>query len=142
MTLEIPPLPSLKTNVCFKNLYTIESCAVAVVYCIYDRKRRTVASMGTSRACGENHNKISIHAEQRAIEYCRTHDKKKKYKIYIGRYAKDGHLKPAYCCHACSQLVTKYEFRNRIYTLDNGSFVSAMKDDPEISLGYKIKHDL
>ena len=59
MTLEIPPLPSLKTNVCFENLYTVESCAVAVVYCIYDRKRKTIVSMGTSRACGENHNQDS-----------------------------------------------------------------------------------
>ena len=76
MVLEIPPLPSLKTNVCFNNLYTIESCAVAVVYCIYDKKRKTIVSMGTSRACGENHNKISIHAEQRCLEFCRSNDKR------------------------------------------------------------------
>ena len=63
MSIEVPPFPSLKNKVSFKTLYTIESCAVAVVYCIYDKKRKTVVSMGTSRACGENHSKISIHAE-------------------------------------------------------------------------------
>ena len=108
----------------------------------YNPKKKVILDFGCSRPCGCNHNKISIHAEQRAIEYCRTHDKKNKYKIYIGRYARDGHLKPAYCCKACSQLVTKYEFQDRIYTLDGVKFVSAMKDNPDISLGYKIKHDL
>lgn len=108
----------------------------------YDPKKKIILECGNSRACGCNHNKISIHAEQKAIEYCRKHDKRRKYKIFIGRYAKDGHLKPAYCCHACSQLVTKYEFQDRIFTLDKGSFVNAIKDKPEISLGYKIKHDL
>ena len=108
----------------------------------YNPKKKVILDYGSSRPCGCNHNKISIHAEQRAIEYCRTHDKKNTFKIFIGRYAKDGHLKPAYCCKACSQLVTKYDFRNRIYTLDDGTFVSALKDNPEISLGYKIKHGL
>ena len=106
----------------------------------YDPKKKVILDFGSSRPCGCNHNKISIHAEQRAIEYCRKNDKKKKFKIYIGRYARDGHLKPAYCCHACSQLVTKYEFHNRIFTLDNGNFVNALMDKPEVSLGYKIKH--
>ena len=108
----------------------------------YDPKKKVILDFGSSRPCGCNHNKISIHAEQRAIEYCRSNDKKHKYKIYIGRYARDGTLKPAYCCRACSQLVTKYEFKDRIYTLDGGKFVSAIKDNPEISLGYRIKHDL
>ena len=108
----------------------------------YDPKKKVILDFGCSRPCGCNHNKISIHAEQRAIEYCRSNDKKQKYKIYIGRYARDGTLKPAYCCRACSQLVTKYEFQNRIYTLVNGTFVNALRDNPGVSLGYRIKHDL
>jgi hypothetical protein len=96
---------------------------------------------GNSRACGCNHNKISVHAEQLAIEYCRKHDKRNKYKIYIGRYARDGHIKPAYCCHACSQLVKKYNFQDRVFTLDSGEFVSALKENPSISIGYQIKHN-
>ena len=142
MTLEIPPLPSLKTNVCFKNLYTIESCAVAGVYCIYDRKRRTVASMGTSRACGENHNKISIHAEQRCLEFCRSHDKRHKYEIYIWRYSKDGNIKSAHCCHSCTKLIKKYNYQDRVFTFDKENIESALVDDPQISLGYKIKYNL
>ena len=106
----------------------------------YDPKKKVIVDYGNSRPCGHNHNKISIHAEQRAIQYCRTNDKRNRYKIFIGRYAKDGHLKPTYCCHACSQLVTKYEFQDRIFTLENGSFVGALKDNPEVSLGHKIKH--
>ena len=108
----------------------------------YDEKRKMIVNSGNSRACGHNHNRISIHAEQLAISYCRKHDKRNKYKIYIGRYAKDGHLKPAYCCNACSQLVKKYQFEHRIFTLDKGKFVSALKKHPEMSLGYKIKHQL
>lgn len=107
----------------------------------YDPKRKVILSFGNSRACGCNHNKISVHAEQLAIEYCRKHDKRHKFQIIIGRYAKDGHLKPAYCCHACSQLVRKYNFQNRVFTLDNDKFVSALKDNPSISIGYQIKHN-
>ena len=105
----------------------------------YDPKRKTIVNFGNSRACGINHNKSSIHAEQRAIEYCRKNDKRNKYKIYIGRYAKDGHLKPAYCCHSCSQLAKKYNFEDRVFTLDNNNFVSALKDNPMVSLAYQIK---
>ena len=108
----------------------------------YDPKRKVILDFGNSRACGSNHNRISIHAEQKAIEYCRTHDKKNKYKIFIGRYAKDGHLKPAYCCRACSQLVKKYNFQDRIFTLDNDKFVSALKKNPETSIGYQLKHNM
>ena len=68
-----------------------------------------------SRACGCSHNK-TIHAEQFAIEYCRKNDKRNKYEIYISRYARDGCIKPAYCCHACAQLAKKYKFENRIFS--------------------------
>ena len=56
----------------------------------YDPKRKHILDFGSSRACGCNHNKISIHAEQNAINYCRKNDKKHKYEIYIWRYGKDG----------------------------------------------------
>ena len=105
----------------------------------YDPKRKTIVDFGNSRACGLNHNKSSIHAEQRAIEYCRKNDKRNKYKIYIGRYAKDGHLKPAYCCRSCTQLVKKYNFEDRVFTLNNDNFVSAVTDNPTVSLAYQIK---
>jgi len=107
----------------------------------YDPKRKIILNFGNSRACGKNHNRISIHAEQKAIEYCRKYDKKNNYKIIIGRYARDGHLKPAYCCRACSQLVTKYNYQDRIFTLNNDKFVTALKSNPNTSIGYQIKHN-
>ena len=36
----------------------------------YDPKRKIILDFGSSRACGCNHNKISIHAEQNAITDC------------------------------------------------------------------------
>ena len=38
------------------------------------------------------------------------------------------------------KIITKNESAE--FTMQDGSFVSALKKDPEISLGYKIKHDL
>lgn len=101
-----------------------------------------ILDFGNSRPCGCNHNKSSIHAEQLAIEFCRKHDKRNKFKIFIGRYAKDGHLKPAYCCRACSQLVTKYKYQDRIFTLNEGEFVPAIKDNPKPCLSHQILHNL
>ena len=108
----------------------------------YDPKRKRIVDFGNSRACGCNHNKTSIHAEQFAIEYCRKNDKRNKYEIYISRYARDGHIKPAYCCHACTQLAKKYKFENRIFTLENNKFVSALVDKPIVSLTYQIKYGI
>ncbi len=107
----------------------------------YDPKRKIIVTFGNSRPCGKNHNKPSIHAEQLAIEYCRKYDKRNKYKIYIGRYAKDGHLKSAYCCHSCSQLVKKYNFDNRVFTFKDGEQVNALINNPVVSLAYQIKHE-
>jgi hypothetical protein len=108
----------------------------------YDPKRKSILDFGSSRACGCNHNKISIHAEQNAINYCRKTDKRKNYIIYIWRYTKDGNLKSAYCCHSCTQLINKYGFQNRVYTFNNDNIVNAVVDNPQVSLGYKIKNDL
>ena len=106
----------------------------------YDPKRKIILKSGNSRACGYNHNKISIHAEQLAIEFCRKHDKRNKYKIFIGRYAKDGHLKPAYCCHACSQLANKYNYQDRIFTFKDNEKISAVVDNPSVSLGNMLRN--
>lgn len=108
----------------------------------YDPKRKNILDFGSSRACGCNHNRISIHAEQNAIDYCRKNDKRKNYIIYIWRYTKDGDLKSAYCCHSCTQIINKYGFQNRVYTFDNDNIVNAVVDNPQVSLGYKIKNDL
>ena len=108
----------------------------------YDPKRKNILDFGSSRACGCNHNKISIHAEQNAINYCRKNDKRKNFEIYIWRYTKDGDLKSAHCCYSCTKLINKYGFQNRVYTFDDDNIVNAVVDNPQVSLGYKIKNDL
>ena len=108
----------------------------------YDPKRKNILDFGSSRACGCNHNRISIHAEQNAIDYCRKNDKRKNYIIYIWRYTKDGNLKSAHCCYSCTILIHKYGFQNRVYTFDNENIINAIVDNPQVSLGYKIKNDL
>ena len=71
--IENPSLP-LKCPVSFANIHDPESCAVAVVYAIYDKKKKRIVDKGTSRACGENHTQISIHAEKKCVNYCRRYD--------------------------------------------------------------------
>ena len=77
-----------------KNLFAIETCKVAVNYWIYDKRKRIVVHSGSSRACGCNHHKTSIHAEQRAFEYLRNHKKNKNLQIYIWKWGKCGNIKP------------------------------------------------
>ena len=108
----------------------------------YDPKRKQILNFGSSRACGCNHNKISIHAEQRAINYCRKNDKKGKYEIYIWRYNKDGSIKSAHCCNGCTKLVEKYGYKDKVYTFIDTEICKAVLDNPQISLGYKIKNNL
>ena len=134
---------SLKNNTSLDYLYSRETVAVAVQYCIYDPKRKSIIKTGSSRACGENFNRFSIHAEQKAINYCREcgGHKSKRYQIFIWRYAKDGSLKPLKCCNACSQLLKKYNFMDRIFTFD-GDSISSANDAPYVTLGYKILRNL
>ena len=136
--LEIPPFPTLKTPLNLDSLHTIESCSVAVIYCIYDKKRKTIVDKGTSRPCGMNHPRISIHAEQKGISYCRSKDKRRRYEIYIWRYSKEGKVKPVFCCGACSNLINKYGYSNKIYTFEKNQICSAM-GKPYLTIGYQIK---
>ena len=108
----------------------------------YDPKRKNILDFGSSRACGCNHNKISVHAEQNAINYCRKNEKRNKLEIYIWRYSKDGNIKSAHCCHSCTKLVKKYNYQDRVFTFDKENIKSALVDEPQISLGYKIKYNL
>ena len=108
----------------------------------YDPKRKNILDFGSSRPCGCNHSKISIHAEQNAINYCRKNDTRGKYEIYIWRYSREGNLKSAHCCNGCTKLVKKYGYGERVYTFDGEDICKAVIDNPQISLGYKIKHNL
>ena len=125
-----------------KNLFAIETCKVAVNYWIYDKRKRIVVHSGSSRACGCNHHKTSIHAEQRAFEYLRNHKKNKNLQIYIWKWDKCGDIKPAYCCVSCKQLLMKYNYQDKIFTFENDKIISAITENPNLSLGYMIKYGL
>ena len=138
--IETPPLFT-KTPFNFNNLHSIESCAVAVVYCIYDKKRKTIVHAGTSRACGQNHHRISIHAEQKCISYCRSNDSRNKYEIYIWRYSKEGRVKPVFCCGACTKLIKKFNYQDKIFTFNNHQICPAI-GVPYDTIGLQIKKRL
>ena len=109
----------------------------------YDPKKKIIVDFGSSKPCGNNHNRYSIHAEQSAIQYCLTHDKRQRYHIFISRFTRCGHHKTAHCCHSCSQLAKKYNFENRIFTFnDQLEIIPAIIDNPGVSLAYKIKYNI
>ena len=123
------------------NLFSYDSYAVAVNYWIYDKKRKTIIKSGSSRACGSNYNKSSIHAEQKAIEYCRN-SKNRNLQIFIWRWSKTGKMKSTYCCRSCTQLVEKYGYEKNIFTYDGDRMITAITEKPTLSLAYKIKYGL
>ena len=132
--LQEPPL-NVKNHVCYGKLYEKVSCNVSVIWVIYDKNKKTIIKFGQSRPCGINHRRASIHAEQLAIEYCRS--KKKNYEIYIWRYSKVGKIKEKYCCKSCTQLAEKYKYTNKIFTFVNGCKCSAVITEPPLSRCYK-----
>ena len=135
--LEEPPLNIRKNNYSFDKLYDFKSCNVSVIWIVYDKKRKTIVTTGLSRPCGINHRKASIHAEQKAIEFCRG--KSSSYDIYIWRYSKGGKIKEKFCCTSCTKLAHKYNFTNKIFTFVNGSICPAVIDDPPLSLCYQLR---
>lgn len=124
------------------NLFSFSTCQVAVNFWIYDKRKKVVVHSGSSRACGCNHKRTSIHAEQKALEYMRKHKKNRNLQIYIWRWSKNGEIKSTYCCSSCSQLIHKYNYENDIFTFNNDNIVNAIIKNPELSLAYKIKYDL
>ena len=138
----LPQEPPLKYRNTFNtdSLFCIHSCSVSVVYIIYDPKKNVIIQSGTSRPCGYNHGRNSIHAEEIALRYCRQYDKRSRFHIYIWRYSKNGHIKKKECCDACTKLLKKYHYEDKIFTFDGQEYVSAISENPELSLCYKIKY--
>lgn len=142
MDLEYPNLVLKQYPKKFHNLFAKETCKVAVNYWIYDKRKRIIVYSGSSRACGCNHHKTSIHAEQKALEYIKKHKKNRSLQIYIWKWGKCGELKPAYCCVSCKQLLTKYNYEDKIFTFNSDKIVTAIVENPSLSLGYMIKYGL
>jgi hypothetical protein len=140
--LEFPNIQLKQVPNNFNRLFSIETCKVAVNYLIYDKRKKMIISTGSSRACGCNYHKTSIHAEQRALEYLRKYRKNRYLQVYIWRWSKSGEIKSTYCCTSCSQLIYKYGYQNDIYTFDRDKIVNALVENPELSLAYKIKYNL
>ena len=66
------------------HIFIVALCVV-LVSCIvfYDRKRKIIVKDGACRANGHGSSKITSHAEEIAIKYCRQFDRKNKYDIYL-----------------------------------------------------------
>ena len=141
--IQLQSLPlSLKDN---KNENHIDfskiNCSVAVHYCIYDKKKKTIINIGTSRPCGENYNRSSVHAEELAVQYIKNLTKINRYEIYIYRYSKGGLLKPVFCCQRCSKFINRNNLQNKIFTFDQSLNIYSAMGSSYISLGYRIKHN-
>ena len=106
----------------------------------YDRKKKIIVKSGACRANGNSSSKITCHAEELAIKYCRKYDKKNKYDIYIWRYGKSGDIKTTSCCKACTKLAHKYDFQNRIFTFKDDNPISAIIENPQVSLGNMLRN--
>ena len=65
---------------------------------------------------------------------------KEKCDLFISKYNRQGNHKCTKSCLSCTQLAKKYNFVNRIFTIDNNEIISAISDTPELSLAYKIKY--
>jgi len=145
MNLEYPNLRLKFEPNKWENLYSHFNCSVAVYYCIYDKKKKQIIHYGSSRPCGCNHHKSSIHAEQMAINYCKKHVKNMNIiKIIIWKWDKRGNIKSAFCCRSCSQFINKYNYQYLFYTIDsdNNKIISSLVENPGLSLAYKIKYGL
>ena len=139
--IEYPNLQLKTVNPKLNNLYSRDNCAVAVNYIIYDKKKKNILNFGSSRPCGCNYHKSSIHAEQNAINYCRK-TKNRNLEIYIWRWDKYGNIKKTNCCISCTKLAHKYGYENNIFTFENNKKKNAIVEKPELSLAYKIKYGL
>tara|TARA_B100000035_G_C20645938_1_gene398768 strand:- start:136 stop:558 length:423 start_codon:yes stop_codon:yes gene_type:complete len=140
MIKNIEPLPlKLKSYSSVSNLYFKDTCGVASNYLIYDKNKKTILDYGSSRPNGFGLSKISFHAEELAIKKCNLINKKN-IEIYIWKYNKNGSIKPWYCCKSCTKLAYKYNYNNKIFTFDKDTKISAITDEPNISLGNLMRH--
>ena len=135
--LKDPPL-KLKENYCFNKFHDKCCCNVSVIWCIYDKGKKTIVDMGESRPCGINFNQTSIHAEELALRKLNKQKKSKHYNIYIWRWGKCGNIKPKICCSRCTKMLIKYNYQDKIFTFDNNNIISAIVDNPPISLANDI----
>lgn len=133
----------LKTNTHkLSRLYSHNICSICVLWLIYNPNKRIIIDYGSSRARGDNYHSRSTHAEEQAWNVFKKLKNNHKLEIYIWRWDKLGNYKKAYCCNRCSMLAKKYGFENNIYTYEGTKKTKAVIDNPTMSLGYVILHNL
>ena len=133
-----------------KNMFDIQTMwnkdnyLVAVYYIVYDTNRRNIVDSGSSRVCGRNNEKRTIHAEELAIKYCMGKLKgnsksSNRYQIIIWKFNKHMLIKPAICCSSCTKLARKYNFTRNMFTVRHDSIVSSIIANPIPSLGDRMR---
>ena len=85
---------NLKNNIDVSNLYDKYTCKVCVNYILYDKKKKTILKHSSSRPCGVNYHKRSLHAEQRAIYELNNYKSKNNIDIFIWRFDHKLNIKP------------------------------------------------
>ena len=118
---------------------------VAVHYALYDSRR--IIHYGTSKVCGKISNKNTIHAEELALRQLYFIGKKRKniknINILIWRYDKNIKPKQTFCCSACTKLIKKHKYQNKIFTINNNNKLEkAIIKNPKPSLAIIIKNKL
>ena len=132
-------LSTIKNNDSIYDLWNLHSCQVAVHYIVYDKRRDRIVDFGSSRVCGVNHYKKTIHAEELAIKYCiaKTNNKKSlnRYKIIIFRFDKQQHIRPVNSCKKCTKLAEKYDLKHKLFTIEESNLKSCIVKNPVLSIG-------
>ena len=141
VTKHLEPLPLfLKDHSNLNISYDKRTCNVSVKYCLYDKKKKRILKISESRALCKGLSKLSIHAEELAIRDLKKYDPKNKCDIIIWRYNKEGKIKSTNCCVNCCNLLKKHNLENRIYTFENGKKITAITDNPILSIGNLIRN--
>ena len=105
-------------------IFIVTLCVVYVSSIVfYDRKKKNIVKTGYCRANGHGSSKITCHAEELAIKYCREND-----------------IKTSTCCKSCTKLATKYNYQNRIFTFKDNDIINAIVDNPSVSLGNMLRN--
>ena len=137
MNIEGLPL-KVKTGEYINKLFDANICDVAVFFIVYNKTNNSIVYKGISRPNGLPRQRPSIHAEELAIRYCYKYDIRNRYIIYIWKWNRSGKIKSKFCCERCTSLINKFNYKDKIFTIDKGNIISAISNNPLKSLSYFI----
>ena len=122
-------------------LYCLETKYVQINYILWHTKKKYIVSYGYSKPSGSNNYYKSIHAEILAIKKLKKINKKNII-IIIFKLKKDNDtfiVRPYNCCLTCTKTIKKYNLQYLFYTIDKNKLLSCIIENPQISLGLKLK---